>query len=61
MPILVLCRAQSVLDLNLFRPAHFLTDKLLTGVWLHDALAPHTEIHNFWEYYSTRIAPSGCS
>ena len=27
---------------------HFFTDKLLTGVWLHDALSPPTEIHIFW-------------
>jgi len=45
MPILTLLRAQSVLDLNLLRPAHFLTDELLARVWLHDALVPPTEIH----------------
>jgi len=68
MPILTLHSAQSVLDSNLYRPMHFLTDKLLTGVWLHDALAPPTEIHKFWEHSSNlsvmcRIAPSasGCS
>jgi len=35
-----------------FRPTHFLTHELVTGVWLHDALAPPTEIHKFWEHSS---------
>ena len=47
MPILKLCSTQSVLDSNLFRPTHFLTDAFLTGVWIHDSLAPPTEIHKF--------------
>jgi len=42
-PILTQRSAQSVLD---FRLAH-LIDRLLTGVWLHDTLAPPTEIHKF--------------
>jgi len=64
MPILTLRRAQLVLDLILFRPTHFLTAELLTGVWLHDASAPFnkkfTNSESISQAFSVtcRIAPS---
>ena len=42
-PILTQHSAQSFLD---FRLAH-LINRLLTGMWLHDTLAPPMEIHKF--------------
>jgi len=47
MPILTLHSAQLMLDSNLFRPTYFLMGELPTEVWLHDALAPPTEIYKF--------------
>ena len=46
MPILTQYR-HSRAGLQPIHTPHFLTDKLLMGVWLHDALAPPTEIHKF--------------
>ena len=52
MAILTLCSAQSVFDPNLFRQTLLLTDKLPTGVWLHDTSGSSTENHKLWEQSS---------
>jgi len=51
LPVLILAQGHAVLDSNLFRPAHFLTDKLLTWVWLYDILTPPTEIYKFFNSF----------